>query len=64
MSPSPQAQQSAVLDAFLGLLTNVQPESIPEGGSPMTWDCDFIVGMVGTRAGLVSQYQFCATYTP
>lgn len=58
---SPQAQQSAVLDAFLGLLTNVQPESIPEGGSPLCFDVDFTVGDVFTRAGLVSQYVFCAS---
>lgn len=47
-----------VLDAFLGLLTNILPESIPEGGSPLNWDCDYLVGSVSTRLGLVSQYSF------
>lgn len=54
---NPQGQQSAPLDAFLGLLTNISPESIPEGGSPLNWDCDFIVGDVFTRPGLVALYQ-------
>lgn len=56
---NPNAQQSCTLDSFLGLLTNVSAESIPEGGSPMNWDVDFIVGDVGTRAGLLSFYSFC-----
>jgi hypothetical protein len=50
------SMQSAVLDQFLGLLTNVGPESIPEGGSPICHDCDFITGSVMTRPGLVSVY--------
>jgi hypothetical protein len=53
---NPQSAQSAVLDSFLGLLTNVASESIPEGGSPLCWDCDFITGSVRTRDGLVSVY--------
>lgn len=53
---SPQAQNSVTLDSFLGLLTNVSPDSIPEGGSPLNWDCSFLTGQVGTRPGLVSVY--------
>jgi hypothetical protein len=53
---NPQAQASCTLDAFLGLLTNVAPDAIPEGGSPLNWDCDYLVGEVGTRPGLVSVY--------
>jgi hypothetical protein len=53
---NPQAQQSAVLDAFLGLITNCGPESLPEGASPLTWDTDYITGSVFTRPGLVSVY--------
>jgi len=53
---SPQAQQSAVLDAFLGLITNSAPESLPEGASPLNWDCEFVTGSVFTRPGLVSVY--------
>jgi hypothetical protein len=56
---NPQAQQSATLDAFLGLLTNVSPDSVPEGGSPLNWDVDYVTGSVGTRPGLVSHYHFC-----
>lgn len=54
----PQGLQSAPLDQFLGLLTNIGPESIPEGGSPLNWDVDFITGSVFTRDGLVSVYTF------
>lgn len=57
--PNPQAQQSCTLEAFLGLLTNISPESVPEGGSPLNWDVDYITGSVFTRPGLVSQYFFC-----
>lgn len=53
-----QGKASATLDTFGGLLTNVSPESVPEGGSPWCQDCDFITGDVFTRAGLVSKYQF------
>lgn len=54
-TPSP-AKQSAVLDAFLGQVTNSPPESLPEGASPLCWDVDFTIGDVFSRAGLVSVY--------
>ena len=56
---NPQASQSVTLDAFLGLITNFAPESIPMGGSPLAWDVDFIAGEVFSRPGLVSMYSFC-----
>ena len=56
MSHTVMGKQSVVLDAFLGLVTNVGPESIPEGGSPLCFDCDFVIGSVFTRPGLVSSY--------
>ena len=56
---NPQAHQSVTLDAFLGLITNVTPDSIPMGASPMNWDVDYIIGEVFTRPGLVSMYSFC-----
>lgn len=37
-------------------MSNVGPESIPEGGSPLCYDCDFLTGSVFTRPGLVSVY--------
>lgn len=55
----PEGAQSVDLSAFLGMLTNVEPESIPEGGSPICFDCDFLVGSVFTRPGLFSAYTFC-----
>ena len=56
---SPQGKQSVFIDAFLGLITNAPPESLPEGASPLNWDVDYIVGDVFTRPGLVSVYTFC-----
>ena len=61
MSPSPQAAQSVTLDAFLGLVTNFAPESLPMGASPLNWDVDYLAGEVFTRPGLVSVYFFCAS---
>ena len=57
--PGPTGQQSVPLDAFLGLVTNAAPESLPEGASPMNWDVDFTIGNVFTRPGLVDTYSFC-----
>jgi hypothetical protein len=56
---NPQAAASVTLDAFLGLVTNFAPESLPMGASPLNWDCDYIAGEVFTRPGLVSMYSFC-----
>jgi hypothetical protein len=56
---NPQAAQSVTLDAFLGLVTNFAPESLPMGASPLNWDVDYIAGEVFSRPGLVSMYSFC-----
>lgn len=48
-------KQSIALDNFGGLITEAPPESLPEGASPLTWDCDFLIGAVTTRPGLQSQ---------
>lgn len=49
---------TASLDTFGGLITQINPSDLPEGASPRTWDTDFIVGSVFTRAGLASVYVF------
>src|SRR5271166_6479788 len=41
-----------------GLITNCNPQDLPEGASPRCWDVDFIIGSVFTRAGLVSVYTY------
>jgi hypothetical protein len=58
--PNPQAAQSVTLDAFLGLFTNSEAESLPMGASPLCWDVDYRMGEVFTRPGLVSMYTFCS----
>lgn len=52
---------TATLDTMGGLITNCNPQDLPEGASPRTWDTDFIVGSVFTRAGLQSVYTYTAT---
>lgn len=44
-----------------GLITNCNPQDLPEGASPRTWDTDYIIGSVFTRAGLDSVYVFTQT---
>ena len=39
---------------FGGLYTEADPRSLPAGASPQTWDTDFLIGDVGTRAGLTN----------
>lgn len=39
-------------------MTLAKPEDVPEGASPRCFDCDFDVGSVKTRDGLVSNYTF------
>ncbi len=56
MSHIVQTKQSVVLEAFLGLITNANPESLPEGWSPICWDVDLLTGAVFIRPGLVSVY--------
>jgi hypothetical protein len=54
---------TASLDTFGGLITACNPSDLPEGASPRTWDTDFIIGSVFTRAGLESVYVFTRTLT-
>ncbi len=49
---------TATLDTMGGLVTNCNPQDLPEGASPRCWDVDFIIGSVFTRAGLESVYTF------
>jgi hypothetical protein len=44
------------LEKFLGLFTGASPESLPEGGSPLVFNCDFQVSGVLPRPGLQSIY--------
>lgn len=44
------------LEKFLGLFTGASPESLPEGGSPLCFNDDFIVSGVFARPGLKSVY--------
>ena len=45
------------LEKFLGLFTGSSPESLPEGGSPLCFNDDFVVGGVLPRPGLKSMYK-------
>jgi hypothetical protein len=58
MGHQTQGKQSVVLETFGGLISNASPESIPEGSSSLCFDCDFVVGSVFNRAGLISPYTF------
>jgi hypothetical protein len=49
---------TADLTAMLGLITLADPIDIPEGASPRTFDTDYDVGSVFTRAGLQSIYTY------
>lgn len=44
------------ISSYGGLVTLADPTSVPEGASPRTYDTDFLVGQVKTRAGLRSAY--------
>lgn len=52
---------TATLDTMGGLVTNCNPQDLPEGASPRCWDVDFIIGSVFTRAGLVSVYTYASS---
>jgi hypothetical protein len=52
---------TATLDTMGGLVTNANPQDLPEGASPRCQDVDFIIGSVFTRAGLQSVYTFATT---
>lgn len=51
-----QGKASVPLETFGGLVTNIPPEGVPMGSSPLCFDCDFIVADVFTRAGLIDRY--------
>lgn len=51
---------TATLDTMGGLITNCNPQDLPEGASPRCYDVDFIIGSVFTRAGLVSVYTYAS----
>ncbi len=44
------------ISSYGGLVTLADPTSVPEGASPRTYDTDFLVGQVKTRAGLRSVF--------
>jgi hypothetical protein len=44
-----------------GLYSAAQPQDLPEGASPRTWDTDYITGSVFTRPGLSSVYAYANT---
>jgi hypothetical protein len=44
------------LSGMGGLVTLASPDNLPEGASPRTYDTDFDVGSVRSRAGLTSYY--------
>jgi hypothetical protein len=55
-------QLTASLDCFGGLVTYVNPQDLPEGASPRTFDTDFAIGSVFTRAGLQSVYSYAGQF--
>src|SRR5271166_89122 len=57
-----EALGSATLDTMGGLITNANPQDLPEGASPRCYDVDFIVGSVFTRAGLQTVYSFAGEF--
>ena len=44
-----------------GLVTNANPQDLPEGASPRCFDVDFVTGSVFTRPGLGSVYTYAST---
>lgn len=54
---------SVPLTAFLGLFTEASPDSLPEGVSPLNWDCDFDIGLVTIRPCLQSAFSFSGSST-
>src|SRR4051812_22352511 len=51
------------LDLFGGLYSEVAPSDLPEGASPLCYDCDFQVGQVRTRDPISSVYSFAGNAT-
>src|SRR4051812_2000698 len=58
MSHVPQGKQSVPLEAFNGLITFADPQSLPERASPWSEDMSYQIGSAVTRAGLQSVYTF------
>lgn len=54
----PPSFVTATLDKFLGLYTEADPTSLPEGASPLTINCDYDIGNVHQRPGKESVYYF------
>jgi hypothetical protein len=54
---------SVPLTAFLGLFTEASPDALPEGVSPLNWDCDFDIGLVTIRPCLQSAFSFGGSST-
>ena len=52
---------TATLDTLGGLITNCNPQDLPEGASPRCWDVDYIIGSCFTRAGLASVYSYATS---
>jgi hypothetical protein len=53
---------TADLSAMLGLITLADAIDLPEGASPRTYNTDYDVGSVFTRAGLESVYTFASPF--
>src|SRR6185437_7500955 len=46
------------LELFGGLCSEVSASDLPEGASPLCYDCDFDIGRVKTRDPIQSVYSF------
>jgi hypothetical protein len=55
---SKQPYSTVVLDALLGLFTECNPPDLPAGASPLTVNCDYIIGSVNPRPGKKSSFYF------
>lgn len=53
---NPKGRAAVPLTNFGGLVAEADPAALPEGSSPLNWDCDFLVGSVRTRPGLSPVY--------
>jgi len=58
MSHNLRGRASAQLETFSGTVTLAQPHDLPEGASPRNQNCDFSVGSVFTRQGLVNPFTY------
>ncbi len=53
-----KGRMSAMLETFAGVVTLTQPHDTPEGGSPRNTNCDYAVGSVFSRQGLVNPFTY------